>query len=686
MKRLFKRMKRGLRSFQSAINRRGDLSTIVSLADPKAALADQVRWLETLLEWVRSSSRLPHDFDEATGQLQGVRLKFLLQFLDRNPEWKKNVSQVLRSILEQTSGIDLFARTELTQGSLLLEILERLQKKLLPTPPRERFLDDLFVRLFKSEADALWVENLPPDVIEGLSKLIQGSGSRDAFAALREAMLDAVIVLGENAAARGLSQEFRNRLPLPKVQHSPFLLLRRQLESTIDCLRDDPKTTFNRCSQSIESCREAIEQIIQHLDEAGVSVDLVYNLEVQKAGLRRIEVLLALVTPSRRDDSAANVRLFVGELIRESLHARQLRLLLMNNFRLLSQKIVERAGASGEHYITRTKEEYRQMFVAGLGGGFFTVFTTLAKFLILKSHLALFFEGLFAALNYGISFSIITLCHFTLATKQPAMTGPALAGKLRQLRGPRDIKAFVNEVTRLTRSQFAAAFGNIGAALPYAIVFDMGWYLLSGSHLLTSSKAASEMQKLNPLESGTLLFASWTGVTLWFSGIAAGWMENWVVYHRLPEAIGHHRILVSTLGARRAERVGHWFLKHSGSIFSCFALGALLGFTPVFGAFFGIPLDVRHVTLSAASLGFAISGAYGPAFDYWALGGAVVGLLCILLLNLGVSLSLAFIVACRAREVRTRSILILVRATMAELRKRPFSFLFHTRGVRAQEA
>ena len=37
-------------------------------------------------------------------------------------------------------------------------------------------------------------------------------------------------------------------------------------------------------------------------------------------------------------------------------------------------------------------------------------------------------------------------------------------------------------------------------------------------------------------------FAAFTGVLLWLSSIGAGWLENWAVYRRLPEAIAEHRI------------------------------------------------------------------------------------------------------------------------------------------------
>jgi site-specific recombinase len=81
------------------------------------------------------------------------------------------------------------------------------------------------------------------------------------------------------------------------------------------------------------------------------------------------------------------------------------------------------------------------------------------------------------------------------------------------------------------------------------------------------------------------------------------------------------------------------------------SLGLMLGLVPAFAGFFGLGLEVRHVTLStgqlaaaAASLGTGI--LHQPAF-WWCVGGlAVTGLL-----NVGVSFYFAFRLALRAHNI-----------------------------------
>ncbi|MET1537740.1 recombinase, partial [Burkholderia sola] len=101
---------------------------------------------------------------------------------------------------------------------------------------------------------------------------------------------------------------------------------------------------------------------------------------------------------------------------------------------LLAAKVAERSAETGEHYITRTGREYLSMLTKAAGGGFVMAFTTLMKFALYALGLSAFWGGLAAGINYSISFVLIQLLHFTVATKQPAMTAPAMAAKLKDLR------------------------------------------------------------------------------------------------------------------------------------------------------------------------------------------------------------------------------------------------------------
>jgi site-specific recombinase len=124
--------------------------------------------------------------------------------------------------------------------------------------------------------------------------------------------------------------------------------------------------------------------------------------------------------------------------------------------------------------------------------------------------------------------------------------------------------------------------------------------------------------------------------------------------------------------ARFLERQAAGF---GGSI----ALGTLLGMVPVFAKFVGLPLDVRHVTLSSGSLTLAMSSLGQGAVGWGAFLRAALGIALIGLLNFGVSFALALVVALRARDVPRGERRTLPGAVLRYFVRRPLRFFFPPR-------
>jgi site-specific recombinase len=105
------------------------------------------------------------------------------------------------------------------------------------------------------------------------------------------------------------------------------------------------------------------------------------------------------------------------------------------------------------------------------------------------------------------------------------------------------------------------------------------------------------------------------------------------------------------------------------------SLGFMLGLIPPVTAFFGLGLEVRHVTLSAGQLA-AAGAALGaevwrlPAF-WW----CVAAIPLIGLMNLGVSFYLAFRMALQAHSVSRIDRARIRAAIWRRLRQHPRSFL-----------
>ncbi len=421
-------------------------------------------------------------------------------------------------------------------------------------------------------------------------------------------------------------------------------------------------------------CAKDIQDVYIHLESLGVSVSVVYRLDILAKALERVHYLASVLQklPSEQD----LVSKFIASLIRENSRKNSVRELIGDQLRLLAKKIVERTGISGEHYIARDRKEWFHMLVSAGGGGFLTVFTVFIKIVILRVALAPFFSGAFFWINYSASFLLMQVMGFTLATKQPSATAPALAGKLKQIEQENQLDQFVDEVIRIFRSQFAAAVGNIGIVVPGCILLGIAYQQIFGHAFLTNAESEHIISSFHPFKTLTILHAAITGVLLWLASVSGGWLENWVVYNQIPEAIAENRNLNIIFGKKHCAEFASGFLKNVAGIGTNLMLGFSLAFFPIITTFFGFPLEAKHVTLSSGSLSFAIISLPPEQLDSTSLIFAFLGIGFILTLNFGVSFILAMLVAQRAREVPLFWLFKLLKAVRQRFMKRPFAFFF----------
>ena len=121
----------------------------------------------------------------------------------------------------------------------------------------------------------------------------------------------------------------------------------------------------------------------------------------------------------------------------------------------------------------------------------------------------------------------------------------------------------------------------------------------------------------------------------------------------------------------------YWWALSLGACFGGNAtLGFLLGMTPVMGKFFGLPLDVRHVTLSTGALTLAICTLGFTPDTLPLIYAAAAGIAIIGALNFGVSFLLALAVALRAREAKRSDRLRLIVSVLATFFRSPLQFFF----------
>jgi site-specific recombinase len=262
-----------------------------------------------------------------------------------------------------------------------------------------------------------------------------------------------------------------------------------------------------------------------------------------------------------------------------------------------------------------------------------------------------------------------------LATKQPALTGARLADIIRRNRGHSRRDEITQYGASISRTQLAAALGNILAVSSGAVIFNLLWLRNFHHPYVPADQAQKVYLSLRPLASATAIDAALTGVLLWLAGLIGGWCENFAVYHRIPASIAQHPFR-QTIGAGAMQKVADWVDRNIGPWSTSISLGYLLGFTPVFFEFFGLPLDVRHVTLNTGMFAFA-AARFGPsAFRQVWLYSAMVGIAIMFVLNLGVSFAIASFVALRAYDVGHGERASILRYVLKQMISSPLQFLF----------
>jgi site-specific recombinase len=274
---------------------------------------------------------------------------------------------------------------------------------------------------------------------------------------------------------------------------------------------------------------------------------------------------------------------------------------------------LDQIGKMGHREVSRSYHACLRLLLSAGGAGFVTAGTVIFKMRILYAPLSLLGGGVLAMVNFVASFLLMQLLGFRLATKQSPLLGASLARRWREK----------NEILWSYRTQAASAAGNLSFVLASAFAFQVAYQHYTGNSFLTHEAAVHALQSVHPWKSASIPYAALTGGILW-----ACMMSGGAVASRFKP-----------------------FSKSMATALFNIGLGATLAFAPVIGKSLGIPLDVRHFTLSGglvamatASLGFK---------DAWNAGllAAFSGVLVIGTLNFTVSAALSFLSASSRPEV-----------------------------------
>ncbi|WP_410567935.1 site-specific recombinase [Acinetobacter sp. H1(2024)] len=649
------------------------------LENPQAVIDESI--LIDLVNALRPSD--PHDTEEIQQKIQAFIDSLLL-----TPTASALLQSFLLRLINQYKQVSLYADSGiLSLDGFWNQLGQRLGGHFLPLIEDSSQLKILIGKIFYLESDSIWLNHIDDKNWATLFGLIGQSNSNvDEKHAIQREMIKAITVLSYRISGIGLYPEFINAQPELTEYESPFLVQNREIIEFIEKYKkqdisqhDTVVTVPPDASQAfvmLEQCRDVVLKIRRATKRIGVSLSLTYLLSLLEQCLDRIELLLYLVV----DDSEGryvSLGNLISDLTKAHYSEKSVRSLLSTTSELIAFQVTENASRTGEHYVSTDTKGFWGMYKAAAGAGVIIACMATLKILAARMTMAPLMQAFTFSMNYSLGFILIHVLHFTVATKQPAMTAAALAATVQQRKGSKtaQIAELAALIINIIRTQFIAILGNISIAIPTAALITFAWQFYLDEPLLTHTKATYLLHSLNPFTSLAVPHAAIAGVCLFLSGLIAGYFDNMAVYRKVGPRLKAHRRLRSLFGQERLNRFAEYIERNLGALAGNFLFGVMLGSMGTIGFILGLPLDIRHIAFASANFIQGLMTINGSP-DIGLIIVSFLGVLCIGLTNLFVSFTLTIIVALRARRVRFEQWKPLAKLVMTHFLTRPSDFFW----------
>lgn len=634
-------------------NIRGALLTILNGMGPDSEHDADIAHLCHLMEWFREGAS-GSDFEIER------RFSMLVEALEQSNDLRVQIKGYLEQFLKESRYRYTFAELGILGNETFGQAMKnRIFQRLLPATVEDKTVRESLSLMFTKSDDHEWLESIAVESWTRLFHVLEWlDPAMPLWKRIQHEMLEAMEMLAVRIAALGIDSEVVRCLGISERHTSPFVEQHLELRNMIGQAHQklsnmEPLNTLgDHLDVLLDQCQVQIKKAYAQARVQGVSVTLSMQLIRLEQSINRMRRLLQLLGALPTENRVASCVQFFCTLTKEENRKHSISDLWRGLTDKLALRITEHASQSGEKYATESRAEYWKMARAAMGAGVIIALLSLFKAGISSWELAPFWEAVFFSLNYGIGFVIIHLFGFTIATKQPAMTAARIAAAVDAANGRLSSADRVVElIIQVARTQFIAIWGNVLPAFAIATVVAVGLTFLMGSPPLDVEKGEKLLLELNPLLSAALPHAAIAGVFLFLAGVISGYYDNLSIYYRVPDRIRKVLWLRKRLGVVRLNNLADYLRKNTGALAGNFFFGCMLGSAGFVGLILGLPIDIRHITFSAANM------AYGMQAQEFMLSGleitiAAVGVFLIGMVNLGVSFSLAFFTALRARGVR----------------------------------
>lgn len=595
------------------------------------------------------------------------------------------LANLQHALISQINNTDLTAAV--TESGIPLargfwqELSNRLKHKILPPLLDED--DFLFVinQVFYRKKDFKWVEAISR---KAWVDFFETAGFDFALANLsfKKELLQALKILSFQVAQLGLEKLVLDFLPKGQQQDdTPFVIQNYKVHNLEKHSLDNApeleiREAFVHLKNDIENCYDLINHIRESHSEKGASIQQTYILLILSNRLQRMQLITDVLDADNNFDTGRFVDIF-RMLVRNEKRKNSIREFLSQGVGYLAYQIAEHKGSKGHQYITETRKEYFRMIYSSMWGGFIISMVAIIKNLVGRLNLAPFPLGFLYSVNYCAGFILIEETKSTLATKQPAFTASAVASSLdtKKIEGEPDLEGLAATVAKVSRSQIASFFGNLLIVFPLTFILAWGYREFFGNNIAEGEAAFKLLQDQHPWRSAALLYACFTGFFLFVSGIIAGYWQNKIQFGQIKERMKKHPLLKRSLSGKRLEWFSGYVEKHFGALMGNLALGFFLGFSGVMGKIFGIPFDIRHITIAAGNTAIGVQGLGLENIPPYFLLAVFFGVLGIGFFNFFVSFSLAFLMAVKSRGIHLSQYPKLFRIIGNYFLKHPREFL-----------
>lgn len=619
----------------------------------------------------------------------------LIALLKSYPELKEGLRNCILDLVNSRDHMDLLAESGiLSNEGFFTETFRKISYKIFPPVLDDQELKDVIIRIFHRESDHEWIYAVPDNLWAELFEEIEfGDPSADRKEEeIQNSLLDSVLFVSHRIAAMGIEPVLTNQMPELEQSSSPFISQNKKIVAFTDKVHEegiaaeDVQRDWLRIHAELMLCEDVLHTLRKQRYVNGTSLSLTYLLVRLHQSIDRIKILFGLLLPEEKSERR-NQRIisFFKATVRQENLRNDLGKHLSENLGMLAYQITEHAGKTGEHYITSSRREYITMLYSAMKGGFIVGFLTAIKTLIYYLKLSPFGTAFLYSMNYSFGFIAILLTRGTLATKQPAMTAAHIAASLDSKdRDKVDIPGLSELIVKISRSQLIAFVGNVLIAFPVGYILAWIYYFVFGEQLADPQKAHHMVQELHPWKSPALFHAGIAGVCLFLSGLISGYYDNGVIFNKIPQRVQQHPLLRRIMPASVLEKLSHYLEHNMGSLAGNFFLGIFLGTMGTLGTFFGLPLDIRHITFAAGNFGLAVVGL-NHQLGWQEILITIAGIVGIGIMNFAVSFGLALFVAIRSRNVNFKQTRALMHEVWQHARRNPLDFVRPPKNARALE-